>query len=122
MGKFRFPKKERLSRKKVIEELFKKGSSLSFFPLRVLFLASPGAASHQVLITAPTKNFKRAVDRNMLKRRIREGFRLNKTLLRASPTFCLAYIYIAKEILPSITIHKAIQSSLERLNVYEKKD
>ena len=122
MGKFRFPKEERLSRKKVIEELFKKGSSLSFFPLRVIFLAQPGAANHQVLITAPSKNFKRAVDRNTLKRRIREGFRLNKTLLRASPTFCLAYIYIAKEILPSVTIHKAIRSSMERLNDYEKKD
>ena len=121
MGKFSFPKKERLSRKKVIEELFEKGSSLSFFPLRIIFLARP-AANHQVMITAPSKNFKRAVDRNTLRRRIREGFRLNKTLLRASPTFCLAYIYTAKEILPSVTIHKAIRSSLERLNNYEKKD
>jgi ribonuclease P protein component len=122
MGKFSFQKKERLSRKKLIEELFEKGSSKSFFPLKVVFLALPGGAPHQVLISTPSKTFKRAVDRNKLKRRIREGYRLNKTLLRASPTFSLAYIYIAREVLPSTVIHKAIRSSLERLNSYETKD
>ena len=124
MGNFSFRKEERLSRKKIIEALFEKGSSHLVFPLKVIFLPHPDPAlsHHQILITAPKKNFRKATDRNTLKRRIREGYRLNKALFPASPTFCLAYIYIAKEILPSITIHKAIRSSLKRLNNYEKKD
>ena len=124
MGNSSFVKEERLSRKKVIEALFQTGSSYLVFPLKVIFLPHPDPTQnhHQILITAPLKNFKKATDRNTLKRRIREGYRLNKSLYTASPSFCLAYIYIAKEILPSITIHKAIRSSLERLNHYEKKD
>jgi len=124
MGDVRFRKKERLSRKKIIEDLFKKGSSLTIFPIKVMYFPHPDPAQtgHQILISAPTRNFKKAVDRNTIKRRIREGYRLDKTLLHASPSLCLAYIYIAKKILPSSTIHQAIRSSFERLNSYEKKD
>ena len=107
-----------------MEELFEKGSSFLSFPLKLIFLPHPDSAQpvHQVLITAPSKIFKKATDRNTIKRRVREGYRLNKALLSASPTLCIAYIYIAKEILPSATIHKSIRASLERLNNYEKKN
>ncbi|MEJ0054188.1 MAG: ribonuclease P protein component [Bacteroidota bacterium] len=124
MGNLRFHKEERLSRKKIMEELFEKGSSFLAFPLKIIFLPHPDPAQpvHQVLISAPSKSFKKAVDRNTIKRRIREGYRLNKTLLSTSPALCLAYIYIAKEILPSAKIHQSIRTSLERLNNHEKKD
>ena len=124
MGKFRFRKEERLTRKKIIEELFEKGMSFSVFPLKIIFTTfQPDSPSlHQVLITVPSRTFAKAADRNMLKRRIREGYRLHKEHLPTSPTFRLAYIYIAKEILPSQTIHQSILSSLQRLNKYEKKN
>jgi ribonuclease P protein component len=125
MGAFRFSKKERLSKKKVIEELFAKGSSRPAFPLKVVYIRHPDheQSLHQVLITVPIKNFKKAVDRNTLKRRIREGYRLNKALLPDTPTLCIAYIYIAKEILPSATIHKSICASMKELtDHYEKKN
>jgi ribonuclease P protein component len=117
MGNFRFQKKERLSRKKIIDELFKKSPSRLFFPLKVIAIPYPDPSQqiHQVLVSVPARNFKRAVDRNTLKRRIREGYRLNKALLPASPALCLAYIYIAREILPSASIHQAIVSSMESL-------
>lgn len=122
MGNFRFPKEEKLTKKKAIEALFKKGTSFSSFPLKIIFtVATQGAPLHQILISVPTRNFKKAVDRNTLKRRIREGHRLNKSALTTSTRFCLAYIYIAKEILPSATIHQAIQISLKRLNGNESK-
>jgi ribonuclease P protein component len=123
MGNFRFPKEERLTKKKVIEDLFKQGTSFSAFPLKVIFSLrqdSP-SAKNQVLVTVPSRTFKKATDRNTLKRRIREGYRLNKALLTPPFTFSLAYIYIAKEILPSPAIHQAIQSSLRRLSLYESK-
>lgn len=123
MGKIRFRKAERLNKKKLIEALFEKGASFSVYPLKVIFTVQPVDITplHQVLITVPSKNFKRAVDRNTVKRRIREGYRLNKALFKTSSAFCIAYIYIAKEVLPSPVIHKAIQSSFERLSIHEKK-
>ena len=107
-----------------MEELFEKGSSFLAFPLKIILLPQPDSAQpvHKALISAPSKSFKKAVNRNTIKRRIREGYRLNKTLLSTSPTLCLAYIYIAKEILPSAKIHQSIRTSLERLNTHEKKD
>ena len=124
MGKSRFPKNERLSRKKIIEDLFQSGSSQVCFPFKIIFAPHPDAklSAHQVLISAPVKHFKNAVDRNTIKRRIREGYRLHKHNLNTSGPWCLAYIYIAKEILPSKTIHKAILISLERIRKHEKKD
>ena len=122
MGDFRFTKEEKLTKKKAIEALFKKGTSFSSFPLKVIYVvAAQDTPLHQILISVPTRNFKRAVDRNTLKRRIREGHRLNKSELTTPSRFCLAYVYIAKEILPSATIHKAIQISLKRLNGNESK-
>jgi ribonuclease P protein component len=123
MGALRFQKSERLSRKRSIEELFQKGRSFTSFPLKVIYQTHQEQGSrHQVLITVPTRIFRKATDRNTLKRRIREGYRRNKALLTASTPFSLAYIYTAREVLPSSTIHQAIQASLQRLSRYEKKD
>jgi ribonuclease P protein component len=124
MRNFRFQKEERLTRKKTIEDLFQRGTSFSAFPLKVIFTLNQEAKAsrNRVLISVPTRIFKKATQRNTLKRRIREGYRLNKGLLVIPTTFSLAYIYIAKEILPSTTIHQAVQSSLRRLNRYENKN
>jgi ribonuclease P protein component len=64
--------------------------------------------THQVLITVSSRNFKRAVDRNSVKRRIREAYRLNKESLITPKKLLLAYIYVAKEILPSAIIHEKL--------------
>jgi len=122
MGSFRFPKAARLSSRKAIERLFETGKSFSAFPLKVIFEPSQSTdQASKVLVTVPARTFRKATDRNTLKRRIREGYRLNKSLLSSTSAFTLAYIYIAKEVLPSSTIHEAIQSSLRRLNRYDKK-
>ncbi len=118
--RFRFPKEERLSSKKLIEELFEKGSSFSLHPFRVIYLANPeSSSSHKILISVPTKNFKKAVQRNLIKRRVREAYRLNKSVItkgeEATIPHLLAYIYIGKEILSSGQISEKLKSSLERL-------
>ncbi len=114
MEKFTFKKPERLSREKLIQELFHKGSSFYLFPFKVIFLPGKGAAS-QVLVSVPKSIFKRAVDRNRIKRRIREGYRLNKHKLPPAQVFAIAYIYTAKEILPSALIHQKIVLSFAKL-------
>jgi len=66
----------------------------------------------------PKRNFKRAVDRNTLKRRIKEAFRLHKQVLAASPSpnsWIIGYIYIGKEIADYQTIAGKLNQSLLRL-------
>src|SRR5690606_34395065 len=78
-----FSKAERLCSKKLITQLFSKGSAFNLYPLRFVILKAeaPGTGFPQVLISVSKKYFKRAHDRNRLKRQIREAYRLNKTKL-----------------------------------------
>ena len=80
---YTFKKSERLSSKKAIEFLYTKGKAKNFFPLRIIVLKNKVATPYPVrfMVSVPKKKFKRAVDRNRLKRLIREAWRLNKHIL-----------------------------------------
>lgn len=122
MGQFSFKKETRLSSEKLIQELFNKGSYFYLRPFKVLHLKLDRQPSpHQVLISVPARLFKKAVDRNTIKRRIREGFRLNQHRLVESENLLIAYIYQAKVIEPSAEIHKAMVRSIEVLNQRNEK-
>jgi ribonuclease P protein component len=118
MGKFTLKKEERLNKEKWIQELFAKGSSFNAYPFRVVYLPHPDPLypAHQVLISVSARNFKNAVDRNTIKRRIREGYRLNKVKIISPGKWLIAYIYIAKEIVPSEMIHKKLTLTFEQLH------
>jgi ribonuclease P protein component len=77
---YTFRKEERLCSRKHLDLLFKNGSSFLLYPFRIsyLFVDAPANVQAQVVINVPKKRYKRAVDRNLLKRRIREAYRLNK--------------------------------------------
>ncbi|RFP65362.1 ribonuclease P protein component [Hymenobacter lapidiphilus] len=118
---YSFPKEEHLCRKKLIEELFGRGSSFGLYPLRLVWLAAPEptTAPPQVLVSVSKRNFKRAVDRNYLKRLMREAWRLNKyQLVEAEGGHLvaqLAIIYTGKEKKPLALLEKKLNSGLERL-------
>ena len=122
MGQFTFKKEERLSKEKTIQELFDKGSSFYLYPFKVYFLQNldPDSKVHKVLISVSKKNFKRAVDRNLIKRRIREAYRLNKNLLSGKNKLLIAYIYSAKEVLPSAQIRERLVKTFKRLDYVER--
>ena len=85
-GAFSFRKSERIHSLKQIDELFGGGKSraLSAFPIRVVYRyvhRLPTETPFQVLISVPKRNLKHAVDRNRVKRQLREAYRLNKHLL-----------------------------------------
>jgi ribonuclease P protein component len=118
----RFSKKERLNKEIQIQELFDKGSSFYFFPFKVYFQNNPDQTTpfHQVLFSASKRNFKRAVDRNKLKRLMREAYRLNKNGLPASRKLLIAYIYSAKEILTFAQVQERLVKTFNRFEHVEK--
>ena len=116
MGKFIFRKEERLRKEKDIQELFDKGSSFYLFPFKVfVLLETQDTPVHQVLISVSKKNFKRAVDRNKLKRRIKEAYRLQKQLLANLPKVKAGFIYAHKEILEFRDIEKKMNQCLLKI-------
>ncbi len=81
--RFTFKKEEKLKSKKLIEQLFEKGDSFTKFPLRIKFLKTDHHSENviQASFSAPKRKFKKAVDRNKVKRLMREAYRKNKHLL-----------------------------------------
>ena len=122
MGIFTFQKAERLSKEKNIQELFSKGSSFYLYPFKILLLPNPDQnyPYNQVLISVSSRNFKKAVDRNLIKRRIREAYRLNKATLMGTQKLMIAYIYTAKEILTFQEIQEKLIKAFKRFDHVEK--
>lgn len=116
MSKFSFHKGERLKKEKLIKELFNKGSSFNLYPYKVIYLLNPQQDDfHQVIFTASARNFKKAVDRNKIKRRSREAYRLRKGRLIETPKLLIGFIYIAREILAYEQVEKAMDKAIEKL-------
>ena len=99
-------KAERINSKIKIETIFKKGKSVFSFPYRFVWLENKGENPDlpvDVLLSVGKKRFKRAVDRNQIKRYIREAYRINKHLLwdvcaEKGININLGIVYVGKEI------------------------
>lgn len=79
MKQYNFKKEERLCNKRLINVLYESGSSFILYPYKVTFLPCDELnVPIQVLFSVPKRRFKKAVDRNLLKRRMRESYRLHK--------------------------------------------
>lgn len=141
-----FKKDEKLRSRSIIDRLFQRGNkqiqTFYQFPFRVLYFEStpkvpqstddgsglsdaPNAPLRvpsplpQVLFSVSKRNFKRAVDRNLIRRRCREAYRLHKSILTVSsevpyPT-AIAFLYLAKEIGTYDVIEKAMSKVLKKM-------
>jgi len=84
MEQQKFRKEERLRSKRAIDDLFRNGSSFILYPYRVVYRRLPATLSGgraslvRILFSVPKRRFHKAVDRNLLKRRMREAYRLQK--------------------------------------------
>lgn len=113
---YKFTKEERLKSESSIEKLFNEGKGLVKFPIKMQYMPHD-RPMHQVAFTAPKRSFKRAPDRNRIKRQMREAYRLNKHLLYEQniPSQAIFFIYIAKQ-MPSYTdIDKRMKQCLSEL-------
>ena len=76
-------KQERLKSKKLIEKLYAEGDSVKAFPLRMMYVQTAHTSEFpcQVGVSVAKRNYKLAVDRNRLKRLMRETYRLQKQIV-----------------------------------------
>lgn len=115
---FRFPRKEKLKSKKVIDQLFEEGRILTKYPLRLLYLERPisGAAPFQVAVAVPRRSFRKAVDRNRIKRLMRESYRLNKSLVfnNTKGDFAFLFLYLGKEMPTFMEVEKGMKLILNQ--------
>ncbi len=111
--------------------MFKDGKSFGAYPLRLVFLKIDEAQSDapiQFTVSVAKKNFKSAVARNRIKRKVREAWRLNKNWLyrkmeKSTEQYAFMLIYSAKEDLPYDEIERAVRNINNRFvkkNIYPK--
>lgn len=118
-----FPKKEHLTRETCIKKLLSEGESFATFPLRIVFIKQTGNqkdATIRVLFSVPKKRFKHAVDRNKIKRQLREVYRKNKVILwqhlkEIDTTLDIAILYISNDYHPFKSLNKKMQESLTKI-------
>ena len=135
-GSLKFPKEERLHHRSLVEGLFRTGKSFYEFPFRITWKKLneeelqknfrnniPDAIGRlQILISVPKKKRRHAIDRVLLRRRIREAYRLNRLVLRQQieessdvRTLSIGMVYIHNQNLPYATIEEKIKVILEKV-------
>jgi len=119
-----FRKQERIVSKRLMEQLFAKGSSQSAtaFPLRAVYQLRERPAGEppvQVLVSVSKRHFKRAVKRNRVKRQIREAYRHHKQAaaqcVPGDKQMLLAFIWLADELAESRRVEKAVARLIEKI-------
>ncbi len=112
------PRTERLHSFGAVRRLFEQGQSGFVFPFRYVWFVEPDAErTTEVLFSVPKKFHKRANKRNLLRRRTKESYRLQKELLAGigAVNLDLALIYSSKEVLPYKTIARAVEKILKTI-------
>lgn len=119
-----FPKSERLVSRTLMEKLFNGGNSLSLaaYPLRAVFIKRervPEESPVQLLISVPKKRFHHAVDRNRVKRQIREAYRQHKDtihqVLSEKEQVLVAFVWLSDQQMATSEVEKRIGKLLQRM-------
>ena len=132
-SKYSLPQSERINSKKQIDRLFRGGGSkaMTASPLRMVYMAdsrqtdSQPSDGHQpmaqMMVSVPKRYFKRAVQRNHVKRQVREAYRPNRHILvnhltqKADKTVSLCFIWTSDRLLPTAEVMKRMANLLTRL-------
>lgn len=117
-----FGKQEKLKSRKLIQQLFNSGKAISTHPLRLIYYLpeAPMDVPVKVGVSVSSRNFKKAVDRNRVKRLLREAYRLNKTVLlqhaEANNLQLTAFVLYTDKTLPDFAVvNQKMQVLLNKL-------
>ena len=112
---FTVGKKERLKSKKQTDLLFSEGKKFSLTPFRIFYSANTSVSlSHQFGVGVSSKIFKKATDRNRIKRLVREAWRLQKNLLQSK--LIIFFIYTGKELPDYKEVYDKVGKTIDKLN------
>lgn len=115
---FSFPKSTKLTSEILIAKLFAEGKSVQSSPVRCVFLetALPGDVPLQFLFSAPKRNFKKAVDRNRIKRQLKEVVRLHPEFLEAleGQPYAIAILFTGRRKPTYTELEKAYRHCTEK--------
>ncbi len=117
---YSFPKKQRLKSRKQIEQLFAEGKQFSVFPFKVFWLPVNKVKTLQLAVAVSSRNFKKATDRNRIKRQMREAWRLQKNeldslVLKSQQQLSVFMLYTGKELPAYSMVSGKIKLVIERL-------
>ena len=113
-----FPRKEKLKSRKLIESVFTEGSAVSKYPLKLVYLPAtlPEEVQVQVAVSVPKRRFRKAVDRNRIKRLMRESWRLHKYqwIPELNTPYAFVFIFTGKELPDQREISKKMNQLMEK--------
>ncbi len=114
----KFPPSEKLKSRKTIEKLFLEGKSFTAYPIKVFYLPADSLPSSQAAFAVPKRNFKGAVERNRIKRQMREGYRLNKHHLNnKNGKFLMLFLFLGKTQVSYEILDRAMVKILKKISV-----
>jgi ribonuclease P protein component len=117
-GPFNFPRNQKLKSRKLLGKLFASGKSLNAYPIKLVYQTNRPLNGEILMagVGASSRNFKKAVDRNRIKRLLRESYRLQKHILQdglpQDLQWQLFFIYTGKELPDSQLIHAKISGPI----------
>ncbi len=120
------PKRERLYGRDTLDTLFGEGShSMSAFPIRAVYHVGEwkeDAPQVRMMVSAPKRNLRHAVDRNRVKRQIREAYRLNKAIIandrnaEKQQAVMIGFIWLDKKLWSSRDVEKKVKNLIQRIS------
>jgi ribonuclease P protein component len=120
-GPFNYPRKQKLKSRKLLGKLFQSGKSLNAFPIKLIYQTNSPFVGETLMagVGASSRNFKKAVDRNRIKRLLRESFRLEQAILQTGlpqdRQWQLFFIYTGKDLPDAGLIQNKMQFLMQKL-------
>lgn len=118
--KYHYGKEEKLKSRKQIEKLFAEGKHINAFPVKAIYLSESAEVKLQAGVSVSSRYFKKAVDRNRIKRLMREAYRLQKESVQnavqeKNKQLSLFLIYTGNEVPDYETIYVSVKKILNKL-------
>jgi len=115
-----FGKESKLKSRNVIQQLFSEGKHVLVYPLKAVYIFGNEQHPLQVGVSASKRNFKKAVERNRIKRLIREAYRLQKPalenhLIQNKQSLSIFLMYVGKEMPEYEQLKESVEKIIKRM-------